>query len=35
MTANEARTALAPYASSRVLELANAKETFCGYEQPG
>ena len=34
MTANEARTALAPYASSRVLELANAKETFCGYEQP-
>lgn len=35
MTAAEARTALAPFAESRVLELGNAKETFCGYEQPG
>ena len=35
MTAAEARTALAPFAESRVLELGNAQETFCGYEQPG
>ena len=32
MTANEASTMLKPYASARVLELAVAKDTFCGFE---
>ena len=34
MTSNEARRALAHLSSTRVIELANAKDQFCGFEQP-
>ena len=33
MTADEARAALAPLADKRVIELGNAFEVFCGFEQ--
>jgi len=32
MTADEAKKQLAPYAGARVLELAEAKDRFCGFE---
>jgi len=35
MTADEARTKLQPYAGARVLELAAAKDKFCGFEDSG
>ena len=35
MSADEARAALHEHEEVRVLELASAKDSFCGFEQPG
>ena len=35
LTANEARAMLKPYAGARVIELALARDRFCGFEDSG